>query len=139
MDLDASIRQAYAPVLEGRQPTTAVGTRILPRERSTHSSIFSARKSLIVCSDMWTSSSDPSIEPPRTLVRSGGQLQIGGWTGSIGGLIGAAAGIAWTRITDANEIAGERVVPFVTDKAEGFSIDYESDWDQAERMVERLA
>lgn len=44
--------------------------------------------------------------------------------------------IAWTRITDANEIAGERVVPFVTDKAEGFSIDYESDWDQAERMVE---
>ena len=44
--------------------------------------------------------------------------------------------IAWTRITDANEIAGERVVPFLTDEAEGFTIDYPSDWEQAERMVE---
>ena len=44
--------------------------------------------------------------------------------------------IAWTRITDANEIAGERVVPFLTDEAEGFTIDYPSDWQHAERMVE---
>ena len=44
--------------------------------------------------------------------------------------------IAWTRITQQNEIAGERVAPFLTDEAEGFTIDYESDWEQAERMVE---
>jgi N-acylneuraminate cytidylyltransferase len=44
--------------------------------------------------------------------------------------------IAWTRITEQNEIAGERVVPFLTDEAEGFTIDYPSDWEQAERMIE---
>ena len=44
--------------------------------------------------------------------------------------------IAWTRITADNEIAGERVVPFLTDEAEGFTIDYPSDWELAERMVE---
>ena len=44
--------------------------------------------------------------------------------------------IAWTRITADNEIAGERVVPFLTDAVEGFTIDYEADWDQAERLVE---
>jgi CMP-N,N'-diacetyllegionaminic acid synthase len=44
--------------------------------------------------------------------------------------------IAWTRITAENEIAGERVVPFLTDEAEGFTIDYPSDWERAERMVE---
>lgn len=44
--------------------------------------------------------------------------------------------IAWTRITASDEIAGSRVVPFFTDEAEGFSIDYPSDWEQAERMVE---
>jgi N-acylneuraminate cytidylyltransferase len=44
--------------------------------------------------------------------------------------------IAWTRITADNEIAGERVVPFLTDEAEGFTIDYEADWEQAERMVQ---
>ncbi len=44
--------------------------------------------------------------------------------------------IAWTRITKRNEIAGERVVPFLTDAVEGFTIDYESDWEQAERMIE---
>ena len=43
--------------------------------------------------------------------------------------------IAWTRITADNEIAGERVVPFLTNEAEGFTIDYESDWEQAERLV----
>ena len=44
--------------------------------------------------------------------------------------------IAWTRITADNEIAGDRVVPFLTDEAEGFTIDYEADWEQAERMLE---
>jgi N-acylneuraminate cytidylyltransferase len=44
--------------------------------------------------------------------------------------------IAWTRITEQNEIAGERVVPFLTDEAEGFTIDYPTDWEHAERMVE---
>jgi len=44
--------------------------------------------------------------------------------------------IAWTRITEQNEIAGERVVPFLTDELEGFTIDYESDWEHAERLVE---
>ena len=44
--------------------------------------------------------------------------------------------IAWTRITAQDEIAGERVVPFLTDEAEGFTIDYPSDWERAEWMVE---
>jgi hypothetical protein len=44
--------------------------------------------------------------------------------------------IAWTRITAENEIAGDRVVPFLTDEAEGFTIDYPSDWERAERMLE---
>jgi len=43
--------------------------------------------------------------------------------------------IAWTRITARDEIAGDRVLPFFTDEAEGFTIDYPSDWEQAERMV----
>jgi hypothetical protein len=33
------------------------------------------------------------------------------------------------------EIAGERVVPFCTEGAEGFSIDYPDDWEAAERMA----
>jgi N-acylneuraminate cytidylyltransferase len=44
--------------------------------------------------------------------------------------------IAWTRIVARNEIAGERVLPFLTDEVEGFTIDYPSDWERAERMVE---
>ena len=44
--------------------------------------------------------------------------------------------IAWTRIAERNEIAGERVVAFLTDAVEGFTIDYESDWEEAERMIE---
>ena len=44
--------------------------------------------------------------------------------------------IAWTRITADNEIAGERVVPFLTDAVEGFTIDYATDWEEAERLVE---
>jgi N-acylneuraminate cytidylyltransferase len=43
--------------------------------------------------------------------------------------------IAWTRIVEQNEIAGERVLPFLTDPVEGFTIDYPDDWDAAERMV----
>jgi CMP-N,N'-diacetyllegionaminic acid synthase len=43
--------------------------------------------------------------------------------------------IAWTRITEQDEIAGERVVPFLSDELEGFTIDYESDWEHAERLV----
>lgn len=43
--------------------------------------------------------------------------------------------IAWTRIVAEGEIAGRRVVPFLTEDAEGFSIDYPDDWAQAERMA----
>jgi CMP-N,N'-diacetyllegionaminic acid synthase len=43
--------------------------------------------------------------------------------------------IARTRIVEENEIAGSLVLPFVCDGAEGFSIDYPSDWDAAERMA----
>lgn len=43
--------------------------------------------------------------------------------------------IAWTRIVAQREIAGRRVVPFLSDGAEGFSIDYPDDWEAAERMA----
>lgn len=44
--------------------------------------------------------------------------------------------LAWTRVvTEHGSIAGERVVPFVTDGREGFSIDYPDDFDRAERML----
>ncbi len=43
--------------------------------------------------------------------------------------------IAWTRIVGDREIAGRRVVPFLTEGAEGFSIDYPEDWAAAERMA----
>ena len=46
--------------------------------------------------------------------------------------------IAWTRIVADREIAGRRVVPFLPEGAEGFSIDYEDDWAQAERMAVEL-
>ena len=44
--------------------------------------------------------------------------------------------IAWTRITANDEIAGERVAPFLTDEVEGFTIDYPADWERAEQLVE---
>jgi N-acylneuraminate cytidylyltransferase len=44
--------------------------------------------------------------------------------------------IAWTRIVGDREIAGQRVVPFMSEGAEGFSIDYPEDWEQAERMAQ---
>lgn len=45
--------------------------------------------------------------------------------------------IAWTRIAEGDEasIAGERVAPFMTDRAEGFSIDYPDDWRRAEELI----
>jgi len=43
--------------------------------------------------------------------------------------------IAWTRIVAEREIAGRRVVPFLSEGAEGFSIDYPDDWAAAERMA----
>lgn len=43
--------------------------------------------------------------------------------------------IAWTQIVADREIAGRRVVPFMTQGAEGFSIDYPDDWEQAQRMA----
>jgi CMP-N,N'-diacetyllegionaminic acid synthase len=45
--------------------------------------------------------------------------------------------IAWTRVLRAPRptIAGERVAPFLTEGAEGFSIDYPDDFERAERLV----
>ncbi|MEJ7787419.1 MAG: acylneuraminate cytidylyltransferase family protein [Solirubrobacteraceae bacterium] len=44
--------------------------------------------------------------------------------------------IAWTRVvTERGDIAGSRVAAFLTDEAEGFTIDYPDDWEQAERWV----
>jgi CMP-N,N'-diacetyllegionaminic acid synthase len=46
--------------------------------------------------------------------------------------------IAWTRIVAGGEIAGERVVPFLTEGLEGLSIDYPEDLVEAERHAEQL-
>jgi CMP-N,N'-diacetyllegionaminic acid synthase len=44
--------------------------------------------------------------------------------------------IAWMRaLDDHDSIAGERVAPFLTEGAEGFSVDYPDDWRVAEEMV----
>ena len=43
--------------------------------------------------------------------------------------------IAWSRLIARREIAGRRVVPFLTEGAEGFSIDYPDDWETAQRMA----
>ena len=43
--------------------------------------------------------------------------------------------IAWTRIVADGEIAGRRVVPFVSEGHEGFSIDYPEDMEVAERLA----
>jgi CMP-N,N'-diacetyllegionaminic acid synthase len=44
---------------------------------------------------------------------------------------------AWTRVAlrQSGDIAGERVVAFLSDAATGFSIDYPEDWEAAERMM----
>jgi N-acylneuraminate cytidylyltransferase len=46
--------------------------------------------------------------------------------------------IAWTRVLEPPlpTIAGERVAPFLTEGAEGFSIDYPDDFERAERLLE---
>lgn len=50
----------------------------------------------------------------------------------------SALEVAWSRaVTEQDSISGERVAPFFTDEAEGFSIDYEDDWASAERAIER--
>jgi len=46
--------------------------------------------------------------------------------------------IAWTRILERGEIAGERVVPFRTEGLEGLSIDYPEDFAEAERHAAEL-
>ena len=44
--------------------------------------------------------------------------------------------IAWTRVAvDGGTIAGEQIVPFFTEGAEGFSIDYPEDVDRAEQLL----
>lgn len=43
--------------------------------------------------------------------------------------------IAWRRLVADREIAGRRVVPFLAEGAEGFSIDYPDDWEAAERLA----
>jgi N-acylneuraminate cytidylyltransferase len=44
--------------------------------------------------------------------------------------------IAWMRaLSEHDSIAGERVAPFLTEGAEGFSIDYPDDWRAAEEMM----
>lgn len=44
--------------------------------------------------------------------------------------------IAWARVaTEHGSIAGERVVPFMTEGFEGFSVDYQDDFDAAERAL----
>jgi len=46
--------------------------------------------------------------------------------------------IAWSRVVaETDSIAGHVLVPFHTEGAEGFSIDYEDDWWLAERMISR--
>jgi CMP-N,N'-diacetyllegionaminic acid synthase len=46
--------------------------------------------------------------------------------------------IAWTRVLDdPGDIAGRRVLAFITDPVEGFSIDYPDDWHTAELMLAR--
>lgn len=46
--------------------------------------------------------------------------------------------IAWTRVlTEDRSIAGRRVAPFLTEGAEGFSVDYPADFDVAETLLQR--
>ncbi len=47
--------------------------------------------------------------------------------------------IAWRRVLEGDRptIGGERIAPFFTEGAEGFSIDYPDDFDAAERLIAR--
>jgi N-acylneuraminate cytidylyltransferase len=48
----------------------------------------------------------------------------------------ASLEIAWTRVVlDGRNIAGETIVPFVTDDLEGFDINNQYDWQLAEQML----
>lgn len=50
----------------------------------------------------------------------------------------SALEIAWTRVVwETNSREGRVVAPFLTERIEGFSIDYEEDWTLAECMIER--
>lgn len=50
----------------------------------------------------------------------------------------ASLEIAWTRVVlEGKTIAGETIVPFVTDGLEGFDINHQEDWDLAVRLLER--
>ncbi|HVR72968.1 MAG TPA: acylneuraminate cytidylyltransferase family protein [Planctomycetota bacterium] len=50
----------------------------------------------------------------------------------------ASLEIAWTRVVlEGRTIAGETIVPFVTEGLEGFDINNQDDWDLAERLIER--
>jgi CMP-N,N'-diacetyllegionaminic acid synthase len=43
--------------------------------------------------------------------------------------------IAWKRVARAGSISGDRVLPFLTEGHEGFSVDYPEDFERAERLV----
>lgn len=44
--------------------------------------------------------------------------------------------IAWTRVLDdPGDIAGRMVLPFLTERQEGFTVDYPDDWDRAEAVL----
>ena len=46
--------------------------------------------------------------------------------------------IAWTRVLDdPGDITGRRILPFLTDGEEGFTVDYPDDWERAEALVAR--
>jgi len=46
--------------------------------------------------------------------------------------------IAWrSTAMEKGSIAGDAVAPFFTEGWEGFSIDYEDDWDMAELLIDR--
>ena len=48
----------------------------------------------------------------------------------------SALEIAWTRVVyQYNSREGKNVTPFMTKDFEGFSIDYEEDWERAENLV----
>lgn len=50
----------------------------------------------------------------------------------------SALEIAWSRVvTDWNCREGKTLAPFLTEGYEGFSIDYEEDWERAEQLVEQ--
>ncbi len=48
----------------------------------------------------------------------------------------ASLEIAWTRVVkDTGTISGTRIRPFFTDGLEGFDINTEDDWGEAERLI----